>query len=238
MFDAIRSKATVLNVSILFVLVLVLSTGTAYAAGKVRSKDIVNGQVKTVDLGNDAVTAQKILDGTITSADLASGSVNGTAILDDSITNADLGTDSVGAIEIADNTVDGGEIVNESIGQSDIAAGGVGTSEVADSSLTGADIANNSLTTADLAGTDASGAITLGSGAVANGRCRAYTISVPGAVVGQGVIITAKAALTSGIFIYGNGILATDTAVMTVCNLSGVTFPALTDFPIRTITFG
>src|SRR5207248_11737763 len=117
----------------------------------------------------------------------------------------------VTATQSADDSVDIREIVNDSLSRSDIAPGGVGASEVADASLTGADIASNSITTADLAGTDASGAISLGTGAVANGRCNFYTISVPGAIADQTVILSARASLPTGQILYGVEVPSNDT---------------------------
>jgi hypothetical protein len=250
MLAAIKQRAKIVNTCLLLgiAIAVVLNMGTAYADNTVRSKDIVNGQVKTVDLGNNAVTSAKIKDGEVGTLDLATGAVTSASVADGSLTIADLGFDSVGsnqiatdavnATEIADNSIDGGEIVNDSLGQSDIAAGGVGASEVADGSLTGADIASNSITTADIAGTDASGAISLGAGAVANGRCNFYNISVPGAVADQTVIISARATLPTGQILYGVEVPSADHVIMAACNFSGGTWDALSSFPIRTVTFG
>ena len=47
----------------------------AYAANTVRSIDIVDGQVMTVDLANNAVTSAKIKDGEVKAADIATDSV-------------------------------------------------------------------------------------------------------------------------------------------------------------------
>jgi hypothetical protein len=47
----------------------------AFAANTVRSIDIVDGQVKTADLGNNAVTAGKIKDGEIKAAEIATDAV-------------------------------------------------------------------------------------------------------------------------------------------------------------------
>jgi hypothetical protein len=52
-------------------LVLVLAGGTAYAANTVFSSDIVNGEVKTPDLANNAVTTAKVRNGQLTEDDLA-----------------------------------------------------------------------------------------------------------------------------------------------------------------------
>jgi hypothetical protein len=238
MLDALRKTSGFVKVCAVLILAIALTSSTAYAAGKVRSKDIVNGQVKTVDLADSGVTSGKILDGTVGSADLGLNSIGAANVIDGSIGSAELGTDSVGATEIADGSIDGGEIVDGSLDAAEIATGGVGTSEVADGSLTGSDIASNSLTTSDIRGTDASGAISLGAGSVPAGQCKFYSISVPGAAVNEVVIISARASLPTGVILYGVGVQSADHATMAACNFTGGAFPALTDFPIRTVTFG
>ena len=49
-----------------------------------RSKDIVNGQVKGVDLKAGAVTTDKIKDGGVGLADLLAGSVDSSKVADGS----------------------------------------------------------------------------------------------------------------------------------------------------------
>jgi hypothetical protein len=62
----------------------------AYAANTVRSIDIVDGEVKTADLGNNAVTAGKIKDGEIKEAEIATAAVGQRAIAPDSVGAAEL----------------------------------------------------------------------------------------------------------------------------------------------------
>ena len=52
------------------------------------------------------------------------------------------------------------------------------------------------------------------------------------------VVITTKAALQSGLLIYGSRVPSDGTVTMTLCNLSGGTQAALVDFPSRITTFG
>ena len=246
------------NVCSVLALTIALGTGTAYAAntvgsddiidesiqsvdiknGEVSSNDLKNGNVKVADLGADAVPTAKILDGTIGTADLADGAVDSSKVANESLTSADLATDSVGATEIADDTIDSGEIVNDSLFASDLAANSVTSSELADNAVGSAEVANNSLTTADIAGTDSLGSISLGAGSVPDGRCKSFDITVGGALTGQGIIISTRAALPAGMMIYGQQVQADGHGIMTVCNLSGAALPALTDFPIRTLTCG
>lgn len=62
------------NVTATLALVVALG-GTAYAANTVRSSDIKNGEVKRVDLANDAVTSGKVRNGTLLRKDFRSGQV-------------------------------------------------------------------------------------------------------------------------------------------------------------------
>jgi hypothetical protein len=107
-------------------------TGSALAVGKntVRSGQIVNGTVRTVDLRDNAVTSPKIADATVTAAD--------------------LGTDSVGSDEIAKDAVDSDEIAKDAVKADEIAANAVASSEVADQSLTQDDLGPNSVGSSEL----------------------------------------------------------------------------------------
>ena len=60
MFSRIRRGMSFANVCSFLALMIALGTGTAYAANTVFSEDIVNGEVKTVDIHSQAVTTGKI----------------------------------------------------------------------------------------------------------------------------------------------------------------------------------
>jgi hypothetical protein len=62
------------NVTATMALVVALG-GSAYAANTIRSSDIKNGQVKRVDLANNAVTSGKVRNGTLLSKDFKSGQI-------------------------------------------------------------------------------------------------------------------------------------------------------------------
>lgn len=238
MLTAIRRRATFANICSLLALTMVLGMGTAYAANTVRSKDIVNGQVKTPDLGGNAVTTAKIKDGDVGAGDIGPGAVRSAEIADsavgatdlasDSVSGLALQTDSVRATEIADDSIDGGEIIDNSLGSADLGTGSVGASEVADGSLT----------TADLLGADVSGSITLGAGSVANGRCNFYDVSVAGTAADQAVVISARATLPAGQIVYGVEVPSAGHVTMAACNFSGGAWVALSSFPVRVVTFG
>lgn len=60
------------NVTATLSLIVALS-GTAYAASKIDSQDIANGQVKRADLGKGAVTTGKVRDGSLLKKDFKAG---------------------------------------------------------------------------------------------------------------------------------------------------------------------
>ena len=71
-------------------LFLALATGGAYAANTVFSADIVDGQVRTVDLDGGAVTVAKIADGGITGDKVKDGALQGRDVLDNSLKGVDI----------------------------------------------------------------------------------------------------------------------------------------------------
>jgi len=61
------------SIPVILSLLLSMQSIPAQAANSVRSTDIVDGQVMTVDLADSAVTSAKIQNGQVLNADLASG---------------------------------------------------------------------------------------------------------------------------------------------------------------------
>jgi len=120
--------------------VLVATTGTAYAANTVGSGDIINnsiksedirdgavgsidlvdGNVKSVDLKNGDVRSVDILNETVASVDLLNGSITADDLASDSVGFAEIQTDAVQATEIADNSIDSGEIVDFGLSNRDV----------------------------------------------------------------------------------------------------------------------
>jgi hypothetical protein len=118
-------------------------TGSAFAVGKntVRSPQIVNGTIRTVDLHRDAVRSNKIADGTVGAADLGT----------DSVGSDEIAKDAVNSDEIAENAVASPEVAPDSLTAGDLAANSVGSSEVADQSLTQADLGTDSVGASEVA---------------------------------------------------------------------------------------
>lgn len=94
----------------------------AYAANTVFSTDIVDGQVKTVDIANgnvtnaklaaNSVTTTKIGTSAVTNSDIAANAVTSGKIADGAVTNADLAGSAVTTNKIADGTINARDVSN------------------------------------------------------------------------------------------------------------------------------
>jgi hypothetical protein len=73
----LRRKITYANVTSTVALVLALSGGVAYAANTIYSADIVDGQVKRVDIGAGAVNSGKVGDNSLTGIDILESTLAG-----------------------------------------------------------------------------------------------------------------------------------------------------------------
>jgi hypothetical protein len=116
--------------------------GTAFAAPQlaVRSAQIVNGTIRTADLGKDAVKSNKVADATIAAADLGT----------DSVGTDEIAKDAVTADEIAENAVASPEVAPDSLTADDLAAASVTSSEVADQSLNSSDLGPDSVGSSEI----------------------------------------------------------------------------------------
>lgn len=80
MIEKLRGRLTYANVTATLALFLALSGGMAWALANnsVKSRHIVNEQVKAVDVAPGAVTEQKLGDDSVTSAKVLGDSLDGT----------------------------------------------------------------------------------------------------------------------------------------------------------------
>ena len=86
----IRSQLTYANLMSTLAVVLVIGGGTAYAANTVFSSDIVDGQVRTADIGDLEVRAADVAANSLGSAKIADGGVQGIDVANDSLGGADI----------------------------------------------------------------------------------------------------------------------------------------------------
>jgi hypothetical protein len=237
MLSRLTPRLTYANVVSTIALFLALSTGVAYASNEWTGDNIVDGSLTGLDIAADSLGTNKIKDENLTAIDLAPNSVGSSEIQTDAVNATEIADDSIDSGEIVDNSLSAADLGTSSVGSVEIASGAVTNSKLGANSVDGSKVATNSLTTSDIAGAAVTGVISLGANAVANGRCADFSIGVSGATAGEAVVISTQAAIPQGILIYGQRVSAAGTVTMKVCNLSGAAMAALTDLPIRIITY-
>jgi hypothetical protein len=119
--------------------------GTAFAVGvsknSVRSAQIVDGTVRTMDLRDDSVNAPKIAPDAVGSEEIAENAVASPEVAPDSLTAADLGAASVASSEVADQSLTANDLGPDSVGSSELQADAVGSSELQAASVRSSELA-------------------------------------------------------------------------------------------------
>jgi len=109
-------------------------TGSAIAAGvgknTVRSPQIVNGTIRTVDLRDNAVAAGKIAPDAVDTTEIAENGVDSSDVAPETLTAADLGAASVTSSEVADQSLTANDLGPDSVGSSELQAGSVRAAEL------------------------------------------------------------------------------------------------------------
>lgn len=109
-------------------------SGSALAAGlaknTVRSPQIVDGTIRTVDLRDNAVAAGKIAPDAVDTTEIAENGVESSDVAPDSLTAQDLGPASVTSSEVADQSLTDADLGPNSVGSSELQVGSVRASEL------------------------------------------------------------------------------------------------------------
>jgi hypothetical protein len=109
-------------------------TGSAIAAGvgknTVRSPQIVDGTVRTIDLRDNAVAAGKIAPDAVDTTEIAENGVDSSDVAPEALTSADLGAASVTSSEVADQSLTANDLGPDSVGSSELQAGSVRAAEL------------------------------------------------------------------------------------------------------------
>jgi hypothetical protein len=109
-------------------------TGSAFAVGiaknSVRSAQIVDASVRTVDLRDNAVSSPKIAADAVGSEEIAENAVESPEVAQDSLTANDLGTASVTTSEVADQSLTSADLGPNSVGSSELQEGSIRASEL------------------------------------------------------------------------------------------------------------
>jgi len=151
------------------VAIFIALSGTASAVdgpnpgtNAVGSEDIINGEVKTADIGGGVVTGAKVLDdslgnvdlksGSVRTSEVANGSLTGGDILPETLTQDNLGTDSVRADEIRYWSVGSDELVLSAVGDAHIRPDAVRSEEIQEDAVGSSEIVPDSVGEIELKG--------------------------------------------------------------------------------------
>jgi hypothetical protein len=171
-----KSKFRISPATIISCLALFLAlTGSAYAIGKntVRSAQIVDGTVRTLDLRDEAVKSAKVANGTLTADDLGTDSVNADEIAENAVASPEVAPDSLTAGDLAANSVASSEVADQSLTQNDLGPSSVGSSEIQAGAIRSSELG-------PLVQITNSTAIKAGANAVVTATCPAGTTVISG----------------------------------------------------------
>ena len=155
----VRSHLTYANVISTLCLVLIVGGGVAYAANTVFSADIVDGEVKTADLGANSVNEAKIAGGAVVNGKLKNDAVTSPKVLNETLVGGDVKNNALKGADIDESTLSsiggGGPAGGDLTGDYPdplIAPDAVGSAEVEDDSLTADDLARHAVGVDELQG--------------------------------------------------------------------------------------
>ena len=94
---ALRNRLTYANVVATLALLIAVAGGTAYAANTIFSSDIVNGEVKSVDIGNNQIRHADVRDEALAGGGLTSDDIY-------SLTSEDIGNETLTGNDITDQS--------------------------------------------------------------------------------------------------------------------------------------
>jgi hypothetical protein len=199
--------------------------GTAAAvSGKVRSRDIGKGAVTAPKIRNGAVIGSKIAPGAVGSTALADGAVIGSKIAPGAVGTPALAAGAVGSAQLAPGAVELVNLAQSSVSSAKLREGSVTQGKIAQGSVSSAKLQEGSVTQGKIApgGVDTTalgdGAVTpakvtgplgLAKSAVAvveanvaagaaidAGTCFAESVAVPGAQLGDAVLVLPRPTAT------------------------------------------
>ncbi len=111
------------------VAVFIALSGSAYAAGladnSVKSRHIVNDQVRSVDVRDDSLAG-----GGLTGADIVESSLSGVPVGANAVGSSQVQDNSLGAADLGSDSVQSSEIATNAVGKPEIAANTVGSEEL------------------------------------------------------------------------------------------------------------
>ena len=166
---------------------LLALTGSAIAAGvaknSVRSAQIVDGTVRTLDLRDSAVNSAKVADDSLAATDLAPDSVGTGEIAENAVTSQEIAPDSLTAGDLGPNSVASSEVTDQSLTANDLGPESVGANEIATDAVGSIEISPSAVHASELAAiTTVSNTVTIegGKNASVDTTCPAGTVLISG----------------------------------------------------------
>jgi hypothetical protein len=138
----------------------------------------------------------------------------------------------------AANTVFSTDIVNGEVKTADVAAKAVTASKLRAGSVRGVAVLDESISMLDVKGAAMSGAVSFNSGLISNGRCKDFDITTPGTKPGEAVVLSLREPAPEGVLFQAVRVPTADHTIMKLCNLTGATFPGISDLGVRVVSFG
>jgi len=109
-------------------------TGSAFAVGiaknSVRSAQIADGTVRSIDLRDNAVNSPKIAPDAVGAEEIAENAVESPEVAPDTLTAGDLGAASVTSSEVADQSLTSTDLGPNSVGSSELQTGSIRADEL------------------------------------------------------------------------------------------------------------
>ena len=211
-----------------------LINGKLIKKGTVRSAQVKNRSLSTVDLSSRAVRSlmatpsgsirsTHLAPGAVTGDRLAASSVGSATIADDSITAADIAAGAVTNSELRTSAVSRSKIGNNAVAQSELVDGAVSSAEVGDGTLAGRDVGAFT------------GVLTIDFPAVAAEECEAIEQDVAPVVAGaditdDAIVVTPPAAWPDDLTLTVRPVSATRIRLV-ACNPTDPTTPLPVDAP-------
>ena len=109
-------------------------TGSALAVGvgknTVRSPQIVDGTVRTIDLRDNSVGAGKVAPDAIDTTEIAANGVDSSDVAPETLTTADVAPETLTAADLGPASVASSEVADQSLTADDLGPNSVGSSEL------------------------------------------------------------------------------------------------------------
>jgi hypothetical protein len=136
-----RRISPALVISCLALFLALAGSALALPKNTVRSAQIVDGTIRTVDIRDQAVNSAKVAEQSLTANDLATDSVGNEELAENAVASPEVAPDSLTTADLGTASVSSSEVTDQSLGSDDLGANSVGSSELQADSVRAAELA-------------------------------------------------------------------------------------------------